>query len=144
MTTMIGFMVPHRLGLLDGKWICDRRGVVLTSSHLQRHCHRLYHARGVIYLPWIMESVENHESRTNRRENCQTRKLYIWYTSYKCLMLNTYSSFCVFDTNSYLLENRTFCVRIAWRSLWRMTTTIKMLMAMNAVPPDLLSGLVIE
>jgi hypothetical protein len=30
--------MPHQIGLLDGKWICDRRGVVLTSSHLQRHC----------------------------------------------------------------------------------------------------------
>jgi hypothetical protein len=27
-------------------------------------------------------------------------------------MLNTYSRFCVFDTNSRLLENKTFCVRI--------------------------------
>jgi hypothetical protein len=144
MATMIGFMVPHRLGLLDGKWICNRRSVVLTSSHLQIHCHRLYHASGVIYLPWIMDSAENPECRTNSRENCQTRKLYIWYTSYKCSMLNTHSSFCVFDKNSCLLENMTFYIRIAWRSLWRMTMTIKLLMAMNAISPDLLSGLVIE
>jgi hypothetical protein len=63
--------------------------------------------------------TENRESRSNSRENCQTRKMYIWFTSYKCFMLNTYSIFCVFDTNSCLLENMTFCVRITWRSLWR-------------------------
>jgi hypothetical protein len=66
--------VPHRLGLQDGKWIFGRWGVVLTSSHLQRHCHMLCHARGIVHLLWIMDSVENHESRSNSRENCQTQK----------------------------------------------------------------------
>jgi hypothetical protein len=117
--------------------------VVLTSSHLQRHCHRLCHARQIIHLPWITNSFANHESRSNSREIVKPKK-YIWYTSYKCFMLNTYRIFCVFDTNSCLLENRTFYVRIAWRSLWHMLMEIKLLMAMNAVPPYLLSGLVIE
>jgi hypothetical protein len=136
--------MPHRLGLIDDKWICDRWGVVLTYSDLQRHCHMLCHAREIVHLPWITDSMENRESRTNSRRNCQTQKMYIWYTSYKCFMLNTYSRFFVFDTNSYLLENRTFCVRITRRSLWRVLMEIKMLMAMNVVPPHLLSGLLIE
>jgi hypothetical protein len=66
--------MPQRLGLLDGKRICDRRGVVLTSSHLQRHCHRLCHARGIIHLPWIMDSMENRERRPNSKGNCRTKK----------------------------------------------------------------------
>jgi hypothetical protein len=66
--------VPHWLSLLDDKWICDRRGVVLTSSHLQRHCPMLCHARGIVHLLWITESMENCESRSNSRGNFQTRK----------------------------------------------------------------------
>jgi len=58
-------------------------------------------------------------------------------------MLNTYSSFWYLILIPVLFENRTFCVRVAWRSLWHVLMASKVLMARDAPPPRLSSGLVI-
>ena len=58
-------------------------------------------------------------------------------------MLNTYSRFEYLILIPVLLENRTFCMRVAWRSLWCVMMASKMLMARDAPPPHLSSGLVI-
>jgi hypothetical protein len=47
------------------------------------------------------------------REIVNPENVYLIYKLKKCFMLNTYGRFCVFDTNSHLLENRTFCIRLA-------------------------------
>jgi hypothetical protein len=64
----------HRHELLDDKWNCDRWGVVLTPSQLERLCDRLCHARRIVHLPWIPVSVENRESRANSRGSLQPQK----------------------------------------------------------------------
>jgi hypothetical protein len=93
--------MPHRLSLLNDKWICGRLGCCVDSSHLQRHCHM----QG--------ESFTFHGLQTRWRSvevdpiagEIVNPKRYIWCTSYKCFMLNTYSRFCVFDINSRLFKN---------------------------------------
>jgi hypothetical protein len=129
--------VPHRLDLLDDKWICDRWGVVLTSSHLKRHCHRLCHARGIVHTFYGLWT----HLRTVKVDPIAQKIVKFGKGIFDIQVINvscyTYSRFYVFDTGSRLFKNKTLCVRITWRSLWRGLMAIKMLMTINTVPPHL-------